>query len=173
MLHLASDSPSSTARARLPGLARDLRLGSETAGGAARLEAVWRRLFLVGDQCIRTPCPAEMSHPGVCQSLLLLETLLNAGHRSPSTAVARVCEIDVFQQGRDPPVERDRQQRWLHRQRFYTNQAGPRPMVAAASENSFTHRVQTAGLGRRGRGRAPASPPFRTLGADTSPERKG
>lgn len=38
-------------------------------------------------------------------------------------------------------------------------------MVAAASENSFTHRVQTDGLGRRGSGRAPASPPFGTLGA--------
>ncbi|KAK1826011.1 hypothetical protein QBC39DRAFT_335403 [Podospora conica] len=40
----------------------------EKGGSHARLEAVWRRLFLVGDQCILAPCPAEMMTPrGVWQ----------------------------------------------------------------------------------------------------------
>lgn len=79
--------PSSTARARLPGLARDLRLGSETTGGDARLEAVWRRLFLVGDQCIRNPCPAELMAPrGVSFAWLLGDATerrppVTTGHR--------------------------------------------------------------------------------------------
>lgn len=162
-------SPSSTARARLPGLGQrsEARIGDNRGGGAdARLEAVWRRLFLVGDQCIRTPCPAELMPPRGVSFAWLLETLLTpaTGHHRPppSPGCAKSC---LFNRGRAPPPSRDRQQRWLHRQRFYTNQAGPRPIVAAASENSFTHRVQTAGLGRRGCGRAPASPPFGTLGA--------